>query len=290
MTRFRHLLLVLVAAAAAPALPAAEPMAKTGAEPGASVPVVLITGSNRGIGLEFTRQFAARGWRVIATARNPARATELTELAKREPRVQVEQLDLTDPAGIAALDAKLADTPIDILINNAALLGPFPPQEFGQLDYRLFGQILATNVVGTLRVTEAFVDQVAASEQKKIITLGSAAGSNGALRPPANLYAYRASKAALHMTMHNLAMDLAPRGIRVGLINPGLVDTRGVLDRGPDEPVPEEFRRLMPLIERGILPLIRPAESVSAMLKLIDGLTAEQSGQFLNYDGQTMPW
>jgi NAD(P)-dependent dehydrogenase (short-subunit alcohol dehydrogenase family) len=131
---------------------------------------------------------------------------------------------------------------------------------------------------------------VAASGQKKIITLSSAAGSHGLLNPPANLYPYRASKAALNFLMHNLALDVAKRGIIVGLINPGLVDTRGVLKLKPGESPPEEFAALMPLIRAGKLQLITPEASVTAMLELIDGLTPARSGVFLNYDGQTMPW
>ena len=120
--------------------------------------------------------------------------------------------------------------------------------------------------------------------------MGSAAGSNGLLGPVANLYAYRSSKAAVHLAMHNLALDLAPRGITVGLLNPGLVDTRGILDLKPGDPVPEVFKPLLPLIESGELQLIRPAVSVAAMIRLIEELSPAQAGQFINYDGATLPW
>jgi NAD(P)-dependent dehydrogenase (short-subunit alcohol dehydrogenase family) len=253
-------------------------------------PTVLITGANRGIGLEFTRQYAARGWTVIATTRRPEAATALQQLAANRPNVVIDQLDITSESQVAALAAKYRGRPIDLLINNAALLDGMDRQLLGKLDYELFNRTLAINATGPMRVSEAFLPNVAASGQKKIITLSSAAGSHGLLNPPANLYPYRASKAALNFLMHNLALDVAKRGIIVGLINPGLVDTRGVLDLKPGESPPEEFAALMPLIRAGKIQLITPEESVTAMLKLIDELTPARSGVFLNYDGQTLPW
>lgn len=260
------------------------------AESPAARPTVLITGSNRGIGLEFARQYAARGWTVIATTRRPDDAAELRKLAAERPNVVIERLDITSDAEVAALAAKYRGKPIDLLINNAALLEKLDSQLLGKLDYGLFDRSFAINAIGPMRVTEALLAHVAASGQKKIVTLGSAAGSNGLLNPPANLYPYRASKAALNLLMHNLALDVAKRGILVGLINPGLVDTRGVLKLKPGEAPPEEFAGLMPLIRAGKIRLITPEESVAAMVKLIDGLTPAQSGVFLNYDGQTLPW
>jgi NAD(P)-dependent dehydrogenase (short-subunit alcohol dehydrogenase family) len=225
------------------------------AAPPDTPPTVLITGSNRGIGFEFARQYAARGWTVIATTRRPDEATELKGLAASRRNVVIERLDITSDAEVAALAAKYRGRPIDLLINNAALL-----------------------------------ENVAASGQKKIVALGSAAGSNGLLGPPANLYPYRSSKAALNLLMHNLALDVGKRGILVGLVNPGLVDTRGVLKLKPGEAPPEEFAALMPLIRSGKIRLITPEESVTAMIRLIDGLAPAQSGVFLNYDGQVLPW
>ncbi|MDH4023180.1 MAG: SDR family oxidoreductase [Gammaproteobacteria bacterium] len=253
-------------------------------------PTVLITGANRGIGLEFTRQYAARGWTVIATTRRPGAATALKQLAANRPNVSIDQLDITSESQVAALAAKYRGRPIDLLINNAALLDGMDRQLLGKLDYELFNRTMAINATGPMRVSEAFLPNVAASGQKKIITLSSAAGSHGLLNPPANLYPYRASKAALNFLMHNLALDVAQRGIIVGLINPGLVDTRGVLNLKPGQSPPEEFAALMPLIRAGKIRLITPEESVTAMLELIDGLTPARSGVFLNYDGQTLPW
>ncbi len=260
------------------------------ADESAPQPTVLITGANRGIGLEFTRQYAARGWTVIATTRRPDAATELRQLAADRPNVIIDRLDITSESEVAALAAKYRGRPIDLLINNAALLEKLDAQLLGALDYELFNRTFAINAIGPMRVSEALLPNVAASGQKKIVTLSSAAGSHGLLNPPANLYPYRASKAALNFLMHNLALDVAKRGIIVGLLNPGLVDTRGVLNLKPGESPPKEFAALMPLIRSGKIQLITPEESVKAMLELIDGLTPARSGVFLNYDGQTLPW
>ena len=146
---------------------------------------VLVTGANRGIGLEFVRQYAARGWRVIATCRSPDSARELNELAARDADIRVEQLDVTDAASIEQLRAKYADEPIDLLINNAALLGARAEQSFAQQDFELAMQQYEVNALGPLRVSQAFLDNVRAAGPGKIIMLGSAAGSHGYLRPPA---------------------------------------------------------------------------------------------------------
>ena len=269
--------LLLIVAAGLPAL---------AAEPG----TVLITGANRGIGLEFVRQYAAADWRVIATCRNPARADELRALAQQYTGIEIETLDITAAAEIDALAAKLANQPLDLLINNAALLGPRGDQAFGNQDYELALRQYDVNALGPLRVTDAFIDNVRSAGPGKVIILASAAGSNGYLRPPADFYSYRASKAALHFLAHNLALELANDGVVVGLINPGLVDTRGLADIGPDDPVPEDYAQIVKLIRAGAIELTTPQESVAAMRTLIDSLTLEQSGVFMNFDGKPLPW
>jgi NAD(P)-dependent dehydrogenase (short-subunit alcohol dehydrogenase family) len=253
-------------------------------------PTVLITGSNRGIGLEFARQYAALGWRVIATCRTPESAEDLQQIAAEFPNLTIEKLDITDHAAVDAAAKRHEDIGIDILLNNAALLGARNLQTLGHLDYDLFQRILAVNTIGTIKVTEAFTPHVIASRQKKIITLGSAAGSIQMINPPPDFYAYRASKAALHLLMKNVSLALADQGVLVGLINPGLVDTRGFADIGPDDPVPEDFKEIVKLIRSGALELTSPEEAVRKMIDLITNLSAEQSGQFLSADGQTLPW
>ncbi|MBN8280210.1 MAG: SDR family oxidoreductase [Gammaproteobacteria bacterium] len=256
----------------------------------AAAPTVLVTGSNRGIGLEFARQYAARGWTVIATTRRPEDAPELKALAAANPNVVIEPLDITSDADVAALARRYQGRPIDVLVNNAAILEKPSSQLLGHLDFSLFDRAFAVNATGPMRVTEALLPNVEASTQKKVVTLGSAAASHGLLNPPPNYYAYRASKAALNLLMHNLALDVGKRGVLVALVNPGLVDTRGVMALKPGEDPPEEFAAIMPLIRAGKITLITPAESVTAMLKLVDGLSPAQSGVFLNYDGTTLPW
>jgi len=278
------LLAVTFGALVAPAVTAAQQT-----EP-AAAPTVLITGSNRGIGLEFARQYADLGWRVIATCRDPGKAEELRRIAAQHPNVVIERLDITDHAQVDALAARYDYLSIDVLLNNAALLGARPAQAFGQIDFDLFRRIIEVNTIGTLKVTEAFTPHVLASTQKKIVTLGSAAGSIQMINPPPDFYAYRSSKAALHLLTKNIALQLADQGARVALINPGLVDTRGFASIGPDDPVPEDYKQVVAMIRSGALKLSTPEQAVGQMIPLIENLTPQQSGVFLNADGQTLPW
>ena len=255
------------------------------------MPTIFITGANRGIGIELVRQYADSGWRVIATCRDPATAAKLQELARAEPRVRIEALDLASPAAIDDLADRLgAELPLDVLLHNAALLGPGGAQLLGAWQEAAFLDAFRANALGPALLTQRLLPLVEAGGQKKIMFLGSAAGSIGLLQPPANLYAYRASKAALHLLARNLALDLRARGLIVGLLNPGLVDTRGLLDLAPDDPGPPDLQHLVKLVRAGVVPLIRPAASVTGMRALIDGWTLDQSGVFLNYDAQPLPW
>jgi len=252
---------------------------------------ILITGANRGIGLEFVRQYADAGWQIIATCRDPAVAGELRSLAQAHTNIRIETLDLASPASIDELAGRLGTRlALDVLLNNAALLGPGGPQILGAWQADAFLDAYRANAVGPALLTQALLPLVEAGSQKKIIFLGSAAGSIGLLQPPANLYAYRSSKAALHLIARNLALDLKARSLIVGLINPGLVDTRGLLDLAADDPGPPDLQHLVKLVRAGMIPLNRSAPSVTGMRALIEGWTLEQSGQFLNYDGQPLPW
>ena len=143
------------------------------AAPAKSAGTVLITGSNRGLGLEFARQYAARGWKVIATARDPGAATELRRVAAKTSAVIIDKLDVEDRAAITSLAAKYRGTPIDVVINNAGVLGEMKAQTAGALDYAQFEQVMAVNVFGALAVAGPFRDHVAASAQKKIVSLTS---------------------------------------------------------------------------------------------------------------------
>ena len=230
---------------------------------------VFITGSNRGIGLELTRQFASRGWDVIATCRNPQNAAALKSFARDNFNIVIEELDVTDDKEIDDLAEKYRGTPIDLLINNAGINGGMQSQVFGRLDYDMFDRVMAVNVRGPLRITEAFTEHVASSDQKKMVTITSSEGSIASVRFPA-FYFYRASKAAVNMIMATVAPDLAKRGIIIGLINPGVVDTD--MSRGAP------------------IPLLSPEESVSGIIDIIEGYSLETSGKFMQWDGRELPW
>lgn len=252
---------------------------------------VLITGANRGIGIEFARQYAELGWNVIATCRNPATAQELNTLNKQYKNLQIRQLDLTDHEGIEKLATELEGQPVDILINNAALLGDMKSQLFGQIDYELFAQILAVNTIGTMKLIETLSPNVLAGQDKKIITLGSSAGSIASINGYPDLYSYRASKAALHLLIRNLSFELADEGVLVGLINPGFVDTRGFADMlSGKKDTPEDFKKIITLLKAGVIQLSTPEAAVQDMIILIAQLKPEQSGVFLNADGAPIPW
>jgi NAD(P)-dependent dehydrogenase (short-subunit alcohol dehydrogenase family) len=235
---------------------------------------VLITGSNRGLGLEFVRQYAARGWTVIATARTPAEASDLAALAAANRGIVVEQLDVTDRASIAALAARYERTEIDILINNAGVLGDAQAQTLGTLDYAEFERVMAVNVYGPLAVAEAFREQIAASREKKIIAITSRSGviSEPGWRGP---YFYRASKIALNMVTRMLADDLRPRGVIVALVAPFPTDT-------------DMLRQLIG--PQAASRQVQPADSVAGLIHVIDELTLANSGRPLLADGTTMPW
>lgn len=232
---------------------------------------VLVTGASRGIGLEFVKQYAARGYTVIATARDPARAEALKALAKTHDTVRIERMDVLDHAGIDALAAKLKGTAIDILINNAGIGGGGANQVFGRINYAVFDEVMKTNVEGPLKVAEAFIDHVAASRQKKIMMVSSSQGSIASVRAP-SLYFYRASKAALNMITVNLAKQVKDRGVIVGLVAPGATDTDFMAE------------------VRGRMPLGNPAERTAGMIAQIDAFTLEMSGQFLEWTGEKVPW
>jgi len=235
------------------------------------VPLVFITGSNRGIGLEFVRQYVARGWRVIATARHPERAVKLKALAADHPGlVTIERLDVLDFAAIDALAAKYADTPIDILINNAGITGGAASQRLGQMEFDVFDKVLRVNVIGPLKISEAFLDHVAASREKQIVTVTSSQGSIGMVKSP-RLYFYRSSKAAVNMVMKNLALDVKSRGVIVTLVNPGPTDTDMMAG------VPKKWLR-------------KTEVAVGDMIRIIDRQTIDTTGKFWHYNGKQLPW
>jgi len=246
---------------------------------------VLITGANQGIGLEFAKQYAARGWTVIATHRRPTTPEELAQLAAKYPKVRIERMDVTDAVQIEALGAKLKGLPIDVLLSNAGLVRTDPidkpggntNQMFGTLDYKLLDDFIHTNVAGPLKITETFIANVEASHQKKIIAISSAAASvsvppfmpNGS--PVPDHYWYRISKAALNSAMRLLSAQLKDAGVTVVMFHPGGVQV-------------ESFGNVkLP----GFVP---PEEAIGKMIKTIDGLTLKDTGRFMDNDGKDHPW
>ncbi|MGI9309390.1 MAG: SDR family oxidoreductase [Gammaproteobacteria bacterium] len=235
-------------------------------------PTVLITGSNRGIGLEFVRQLAERDWRVIATARKPQSAAELQALAKQDSDIIIEQLDVTSAADLNELKTRIKDQPIDILLLNAAK-GPtektaLVPLAKQNLD--LASDFFTVNAIGPMRVAQAFMDNVKASDRKTVIAISSDSGSFVAGSQLPILYHYKASKAALNMYFHTLAFEAKKRDVTVIMLHPGMVATNEQTARLPNA---------MPT-----------SESVGQMMQVIDGLTPTDNGRFMDYQGNTMPW
>jgi NAD(P)-dependent dehydrogenase (short-subunit alcohol dehydrogenase family) len=234
----------------------------------AGKPTVLITGANRGIGLEFVRQLAERRWNIIATARSPQKADDLIALAADYPQIVIEQLDVTDHPGIDALAAKYRDHPIDILLSNAGLTPNYSSafKRLKGIDFDIALKSYAVNAIGPLKLAQAFMPHIEASEQKKIIIISSRAGSFEQSPKLPMMYSYRGSKAALNMYMYTLAFETPKKGIILTLLSPGQVntsDTQGMKRPG----------------------VIEPDESVTKMLLVIDGLTPDDNGKFLSHEG-----
>jgi NAD(P)-dependent dehydrogenase (short-subunit alcohol dehydrogenase family) len=232
----------------------------------AQTDTVLVTGASRGLGLEFARQYAAAGWQVFAACRGPNDAKDLQRVAaESNGRVRILQMDVTDDASVRSAAAELKDEAIDLLINNAGVGGP--GQRLGSLDYEAWMRVLDANTLGPMRVSEAFLDNVAHSRQKRIVTITSGMGSIED-NTSGGRYAYRSSKAAVNMVMKSLAIDTAPRGITCIVMNPGWVRT----DMG------------------GAGGTLSPEESIKAMRSVIASLKPEDSGKFLNFTGNPYPW
>lgn len=229
---------------------------------------VLITGANRGLGLEFCRQYAAADYQVIAACRNnPGKAEQLTALAKQYPQIQIETLDVADFNQIDALATKLSDRKIDVLLNNAGVYGDQASRGFGQLDYQAWASVLAVNVMAPLKLAEAFLPQVQRSDKRLIVALSSLMGSMTDNTSGGSIL-YRSSKAGLNAALKSLSIDLRPTAVGVLILHPGWVRT----DMG------------------GPNGLIDAEESVSGMRRVIDNFSLADSGRFVKYDGSALPW
>lgn len=229
---------------------------------------VLVTGANRGLGLEFTRQLLARGTRVIAACRHPGRALKLTELAAAHPgRLSVLPLDLNKERSISGLahETGMLTDALDALINNAGVL--VSGERYGELAAHTFADTFATNVIGPLLLTQALTPLLAHGAASRVINLSSDLGSladTRALHSPS----YAVSKAALNMVTRLTAAELGARGIIVVSMNPGWVKT----DMG------------------GAHAPLEVQAAVAAMLGVIDALHLDDAGRFLDYTGADVPW
>jgi NAD(P)-dependent dehydrogenase (short-subunit alcohol dehydrogenase family) len=239
---------------------------------------VLITGANSGIGLEFARQYAEKGWTVIATHRHAETPKSLAELSSKFRTVRVAHMDVQKPDDVHALAAKMKGQPIDLLINNAGIfsLGDWldradTRQHFGTLDFASFDQFMEINVRGPVLVTEAFIDNVRASKQKKVISITSTIGTISTPEVATNAFWYGTSKAALNKATVTLAAVLKKDGVIVVPLHPGSVR----VEKQASAHVPG---------------MIETPDSVREMIHTIDALTLKDTGKFTNYDGKPLPW
>ncbi len=227
------------------------------------MPTILVTGAGRGLGLEFVRQFAADGWDVIATVRDPAKGAPAARLGKS---VEIHLLDVADRAAVARLARDLKGRPIDVLVCNAGIYGP-RGSYFGRTDYALWDEIMKVNVMAPMALVEALADNVAASKLKRIVMMSSGMGSIGD-NTSGGVHMYRTSKAALNALAKRLAADLADRGITVITVSPGWVKT----DMG------------------GTGAPLTPKASIDGLRSVIKNVTLFDSGKFFSYDGTELPW
>ncbi len=226
---------------------------------------ILITGANRGIGLEFVRQYAAEGADVIACCRAPDAAEALNAVVKTARNVRVAALDVADPKSVASLKADLGALPIDILINNAGVGGP-RERARGIIDAESWLEIFAVNSIAPVTVASAFHDNLKAGRDKKLVTITSQLGSIA--NHSGGAYPYYASKAAVNSFMRGLAIEWARDGIAVGIFHPGWVKT----DMG------------------GAGAPVTPAQSVTGLRARIAELSPSNSGTFRDYAGKELPW
>jgi NAD(P)-dependent dehydrogenase (short-subunit alcohol dehydrogenase family) len=225
---------------------------------------VLITGANRGIGLEFTKQYAENGWHVLACCREPKTAIDLQKLTKEHSNVEVFTLDVANFKEIDVLALQLKELAIDVVINNA---GIYPHSTFGDTNYDEWTEAFKVNAMASLKMAEAFVQHITRGRLKKIASITSKMGSIDD-NTSGESYSYRSTKTALNMVMKSLSIDLKPYGISVITLHPGWVQTNM---GGPNA-------------------LIDAKTSVNGLRKSIDDLSLSTTGRFIAYDGKEIPW
>jgi NAD(P)-dependent dehydrogenase (short-subunit alcohol dehydrogenase family) len=232
---------------------------------------VVITGANRGLGLEFTKQYADAGWTVIAAARDPQKSSELKALAAAHNNIETAVLDVASDASVAEFKKKLGNRPVDILINNAGIFTT-NGNEFGKVDYAAWLDALNTNTLGPVRLTEALTENLAKSEKKLAVVISSSMGSIAVTTEEkagsGQAIQYRSSKAAVNMAVAIMAVALKAKGITVIAQCPGWVQT----DMG------------------GKGATLTPEQSISALRKIFDRVTINESGQFFGQHGRNVAW
>jgi NAD(P)-dependent dehydrogenase (short-subunit alcohol dehydrogenase family) len=251
------------------------------AELAAGAPTVLITGANRGIGFELAKQYAERGWNVIATTRRPiddAGVSDLRELAAKHPQLAIERIDVTDTAMIRGVAAKYRDQPIDVLVNNAANVEATLAKDlerlnlaYDKIDFDAARNDFDVNTLGPMRMVQAFMPQVERSKQKKIVNVTSLAGSFGRPMPGAMGMNYGASKAALNKYMVLLSKGVQDKGVIVALVQPIFVASK------PDM---KNLERAAPV-----------DQEIAKLIKIVDSMTMQHSGKITNFTtGETDPF
>jgi NAD(P)-dependent dehydrogenase (short-subunit alcohol dehydrogenase family) len=232
------------------------------------MPSILVTGSNRGIGLEWVRQYAELGWRVFATCRHPEQADALTQLAAQHASLSIHRLDVTNAEHVQQLADELHAETLDILVNNAGVyFERWGKDKLGSINYAEWLHTYQVNVLGAVRVTEALRTQLARGDKRVVVMTTSHMGSITEIGGP-NDYAYRSSKAALNAVVQGLVHELAPLGIGILLVHPGWVRTRMGGNTGR----------------------FTVGESVGNMRKLLEEFKPRDSGRFYRYDGSIIPW
>ncbi len=227
---------------------------------------VLVTGSNRGLGLEFVARLLERGDNVIATRRAGAAGGELDRLGNRQANLRILELEVADDNSIAALGRQLRGQALDVLINNAGVYGP-RGMAFGQLDGDAWAEVFRINSIAPILLAQTLLPNLRAGSERKLIFITSQMGSITDNRGGGSHF-YRSSKSALNSVVKSLAVDLAGEDFVSVLLHPGWVRTdmggpRGLIDTGT---------------------------SVAGMLRVIDGAGPAESGSFFAYDGARIPW
>lgn len=226
----------------------------------------LITGANRGLGLEMARQFVARGSTVLACVRRPAEAGDLQELGRAHPgKLSIYGLDVTDAKSVSRARSAIGARTVDILINNAGVIGP-AHQSARDMDFDGWAYTLAVNTLGPMRVLQAFLKNLCAADRPRVLNLTSFMGAF-ATRGSDHI-AYRSSKAALNRAMRAAAAELADEGVAIAMAHPGWAQTAM---GGASATLPAE-------------------KSVRGLIALIDSLDVEKSGRLFNWDGKEHDW